>query len=310
MKVSTVRITAAGVLVALGRCTACFAIPPDPGLLSLVPPGSKIVAGAVAPLKDLHRGNFLVFTRANVLDIEDFISLARADGSLEIRQVILAASVGPDGVSAEHSLLVTGHFDTKRIYRSASATSTAWNYHEVGLIVVHPFERERATLRDDRLLAIINSRLAIFGTVLSVEEEIDRYLNSTQADATIMQSLSQLQNQYETWCLVSSLSFSGDILRVLTNLDPAFSQIDETSDAFLFGIRYGRKIEIEYVMNPRPVPQAVPVSSSPTEGMFGPADGGLSLASHSRMPSGTRGLVRISKARYEKWLAGLTQHQF
>lgn len=304
MKVSLASI----VLMTLAVCTASGALPPDPRLLSLVPPGSQIVAGTAAPLSDSHRGHFLIFTRANTLDVEDFFSLMGADPSLEVRQVIFAASAETSGASPEHSLLVIGHFDANRLHRSARTSSIAKKYHGVGLLIVHPFERERAILSQDRMLAIVNSSLVIFGTPSSVEEEIDRYLSRAAADASIMQKLNQLRNQDETWCLISPLPVDSQIPRVLWSLDPVFGEIDANSESLLFGIKYGRQIEFEYITNTRPVLQAVPPSSHSFDRMFSSAGSSLSLASNSSAQPGDRRVVKVSKARYERWLATLTQH--
>ena len=309
MAVSGLRTGIVLVLMALVEGVS-LAVPPDLRLLSLVPPDSEIVAGAAAPLHEHHRGNFLLFTRANTLDIEDFFALLGPDPSLEIDQVIFAASAGPGGASLEHSLLAIGHFDTGRLYKSANATSNVRNYHGVQAIVVHPFERERSLLGCDRLFAIIDSRLAIFGTAASVEEEIDRYLTGTPPDASIVQTLSQLRKQNETWCLVSSLSLGAEIARVLRSLDPAFGEIDESSDTLLFGITYGKQIEFEYEVNGAPPDDhGVLVSLSPTERAFNPSDGGeLMLHSTTAAERGFRRVVKVSRVRYDKWLANMTSH--
>lgn len=308
MKVSGIRTGSALVLMALTSGVS-LAVPPDPRLLSLVPPDSQIIAGAVAPLHEHHRGNFLLFTRANTLDIEDFFSLLGADPSFEIHQVIFAASTGPGGAPPEHSLLAIGHFDTDRLYRrSANATSSAMNYHGIDVIVVPPFERERAFLGHDRLFAIIDARLAIFGTIASVQEEIDRYLTGTPPDASIVRKLGQLRKQNETWCLITSLSLGAEIARVLKSLDPAFGEIDERSNTLLFGITYGREIEFEYEMKAASSEEVL-VSLSPTEKSFLPTDGGELTSTFTKAAErGSRRVVKISRARYDKWLADMTPH--
>jgi hypothetical protein len=307
MKLSIARIVGAHFLMALVGCTLSFALPPDQLLLSLLPPGSQIVGGA-APLAKSHRGNFLIFTRANTLDIEDFFSLIGADASAEIHQLAFAASAGRDGTPPEHSVLAIGHFDARHVYRFATAMSIAGTYHGVTLFLVHPFQREHAILNDDRLLAIVNSRLAIFGTTLSVKEEVDRFLNGTPADAAIMRELSQLLDQNETWCLISSLSLNSEIARVLKSLDPAFADIEAVGDGLLFGIKYGRKIEFEYVIRRQADPQATIAPSRPHPGMFTSGGNGLLLAPDLQLQQGNRHVVKISKGRYQKWLANLTQH--
>ena len=280
---------------------------PDPQLLSLVPPDSQIVAGAAAPLEGGSRGNFLIFTRANTLDLADFFSVVGADASHKVNQVIFAASAQPGHANLEHSVLVSGNFDAKQIYRSESTSATSF-YHGVKVIVLRPFERERAFLMQDRWFATLDSRLSILGTISSAQEEIDRYLSGAAPDTSIVQRLSSLRSADDTWCFISSLELGAEIPRVLKDLDPALSDIDEASDTILFGIRYGRQIEFEYVVNALrgtdPVPGRLVGSS------FNSANRGLSSARDSELSVGTgsRRVVKISRGRYDRWLEDLTAH--
>jgi len=281
--------------------------PPDPHLLSLVPPDSQIVAGAAAPLAGGSRGNFLIFTRANILDLSDFFSVVGADASHKIDEVIFAASARSGGANVEHSVLVSGIFDAKRIYKS-ELMSAGRDYHGVKVVVLRPFERERSFLKQDRWFAILDSRLSILGTISSVQLEIDRYLSATSLDTSIMQTLSSLQSKDDTWCLISSLELGAEIPLILKDLDPALSDMDQARGTILFGIRYGRQIEFEYVINTLagadPGPGRLPGKS------FNPATRDLSFRPGSEISLGTRTrhVVKISRARYEKWLDGLTAH--
>jgi len=274
-----------------------------------VPPDSQIVAGAAARSGDRNRGNFLFFTRANTLDLVDFFSIVGVDASRKIDQIIFAASA-PGGryTSLEHSVLVGGDFDVKRIYMSAQSTSMTTDYRGVRVLVVHPFQRERTFLNQDRWFAIIDSHLAIFGTVSSAQREIARFLAGATPDDLIVKRLSALRSADDTWCLVSSLAFGADISRVLKDLDPAFVNVDEMSDTILFGIKYGREVEFEYVVNA--LPEVDSVMSPPARMSFKPPNSGFLFTrdSASRSGSGSPRVVKIPRARYDKWLAGLTQH--
>src|SRR5437764_8881470 len=92
---------------------------PDPRLLSLVPPDSQIVAGALARKETRNHSNFLFYTRANTLDIADFVSIVGVDATRRIDQMIFTA-LTRDGsnTNLEHRLLVSWDFDAKRIYTS------------------------------------------------------------------------------------------------------------------------------------------------------------------------------------------------
>lgn len=268
------------VFAALLTASAGLAQPSNSLLLSLVPPESLIVAGSIAPLQEHHHGAFLIFTRANTLDIEDFFSLVGADASHEIKQIIFAASAGVDGGDPEHSLLVSGHFDTKRTVGS----TTTDRYRGLTIFVVHPFDRERALLRHDRLLAIVDSRLAVFGTARSVKKELDRFLDRTPADNSLIRRLGSLRNQDETWCLVSSPLSGSEVLLVMSKLDPVLAEIRKKSDSILFGIHCGRLIEFEYVLHVSQDAQELPGASQQIEGLFSPANKGLLFVANSSIP--------------------------
>jgi hypothetical protein len=55
--------------------------PPDPRLLSLVPPGTQVVAGVSNRTPAGQPGSFLLMSRNNLVDRRDFISLAAVDDS-------------------------------------------------------------------------------------------------------------------------------------------------------------------------------------------------------------------------------------
>jgi hypothetical protein len=308
MKLSTRRIGSAhalllGVLFQFGS-TISTALSPDPRLLSLVPPDSQIVAGASAPSKPGQGLHFLFVSRANHFDFADFVALAASDPSHVIREVILTTTISDRaGDSQQHSLLASGHFDTTRIFESARASSKIGHYHGIPVLQVDPFERERAIFHDQRWLAIIDSRVAMFGTFSTVEQEIDRYLTAAKPDASIMQRLELLRDKDETWCLISSLDLGTEIRGMVEKLDPALGKLVENTHSFQFGIRCGRQFELEYVVNAVPIQEAEDISNSqiPVDSV---PPGRWSFSSRTVMipMGGLRGIVKVSRSRYEKWL--------
>ena len=101
---------------------AAHGLPADLPMLSLVPPRTQVIVG-VGPAEKSHRqGHFVLFTVANTIDYEDFMSLAAADPTLQIDELIFTAAAGPNPASAEHSVIVSGRLQRNRIYR-ASANS-------------------------------------------------------------------------------------------------------------------------------------------------------------------------------------------
>ena len=307
MKYTMTHTLALLVVFALESAVMALAQAPDRGLLALVPPDSQIVGGSLAPYAEHHRVQFLVFARANTLDLQDFFSIAGVDASRAVDEVVFAASGGHEPAHPEHSLLVRGRFDKDRIL-SALPGAVVGVYRGVAVVSLQPFERERALLQDARLLAIIDSRLAIFGTAPSVRQEIDQYLDGTGADSAVVKEISSLQNQDETWCLISSLALGVEVPRMLKTLDPAFGQMDVTSGRLLFGIRYGRQIEFEYEADLSPsLATSVAFSGPRTTELFQPAK---YRSPTSAVESGrrVRRVVRISRAHYQRWLANMVQY--
>jgi hypothetical protein len=174
---------------------------------------------------------------------------------------------------------------------------------------VDPFARERMLFHDKRLLAIIDSHLAMFGTPSSVEQEIDRYLTAAAPDASMMQRLELLSNKNQTWCLVSSLDLGVEIRRMAEKLDPAIGKLIENSQSFQFGIRYGRRFELEYVINAVPSPDAED-SLEPQISSNSTSPGRWSFSSRTAMTptGGLRGMVKVSRSRYDKWLSEFGTH--
>jgi hypothetical protein len=58
------------------------AAPPDPRLLSLVPPGTQVVAGVSIRTTAGQPESFLLMSRNNVIDRRDFISLSAVGDSM------------------------------------------------------------------------------------------------------------------------------------------------------------------------------------------------------------------------------------
>ena len=83
-------------LIPLFAVASSSALPPDPRILALVPPGSRIVAGMTAPQSVGQPGSFLLVTVNNTADLEEFFALTGSDESRFIHQVILkAAAIEP-----------------------------------------------------------------------------------------------------------------------------------------------------------------------------------------------------------------------
>jgi hypothetical protein len=279
------------------------AMPPDPRLLSLVPGAPQLVAGiSSTPSRESH---FLLMTRNNEVDFQDFMALSGVDDARVIHQVILVASITVAG-QAEHSLLASGYFDQARIFTAALQNGAGVNeYRGIKLLVLQPFARERARLKDVRWLAILGSSVMLFGSPASVQEEMDRYVAHNAPDPLLTQRLARLHGDDETWCVVENFVHNSDIHGALSLLDTNLASLTDDGDAFQFGIHLGRRVRFEYEItrasgdSPRPIFVSL-VRSLAGEGI---KDSSLMPASETTGDGGSEhGELQVSRARYETWI--------
>lgn len=286
-------------LIAAGIASAA---PPDPRLLSLVPRDAHLVAGMNNSSRE---GLFLLITRNNEVDFHDFLALSGVDDTRVFRQVILAASQGV-AAHAEHSLLASGHFDQARIYTAAVQNGAGVNqYRGIKLLVLLPFERERAAFKDVRWLTILDSNVAILGTMASVREELDRYLDGSPADPLLQQKLARLHSDDDTWCVVENFVRNADVQLALSLLDTNLAALTEDGDSFQFGIHFGRRVRFEYEITRASGDSPKTIFVSLVRSLAGQGTKKSALMPTSETTGNglsERSEVEVSRARYETWI--------
>ena len=295
----------------LGGITA--AASHDPRLLSLVPPGAQLVAGIGAPSIQGQPDNFVLMTHYNSVDMEDFFALTGADDERTIHQIVFVSATSTVGQLNEHSLLVSGHFDQLHVFKSASQGGAAvTDYRSVPILVIQPLARERGTLHDVRWLAILDSRVLVFGTISSTRLELDRYLEHSRTDDALLRRLAHLRSKDQTWCVLSAPvknlslpTWRHEIYAVLAKLNAELADLAQSGNDLEFGLYYGRRVEFEYELTSAStaVRRVRPDSlrQSPVE----PAKS-ASLLSALGTPgdANTRhGVIVVSMSRYNTWLA-------
>jgi hypothetical protein len=283
------------------------AAPPDLALLSLVPPGAQIVAGITNRPSPGKPGSFLLMTRNNVIDRNDFISLAGVDDSKIIRQMIFASGGSDTSESGEHSLLISGHFDQARIFKAAVDNgATVTEFRGFRVLVQHPFERELGTFKDVRWLAVIDSKVALFGTMFSVQQELDRHFTGSAVDPSLMQKLDRLRRDDATWSILGMFKFDDEIEHALGSLDPILATLVHAGTSFLFGVRYGKKIEVEYEGTVPSGESPQTFANSSMESLVAGNLKGFSLLLHPDLTAeraSVRGVIKVAMDRYAAWLA-------
>jgi len=273
------------------------AAPVDPKLLSLVPPGTQLVAGVSYQTPTGHLESLLVMGPDNLLDRCDLISLAGVDDSKVIRQMIFADGGSAPSTLGEHSILVSGRFDQTRIFKAAvSNGATVTEFRGFRVLVQQPFERELGTFKDVRWLVVIDSKMALFGTRFSVQQELDRYLDGSVVDPLLMQKVSRLRSDNATWSVLGVFNADDELEQAFGSLDAALANLIHDRKPFQFGIRYGRKVEVEYEVTVPSGAFAQSISDFSTQSLVAPRlDPTADRAPVHRV-------VKVTTKQYETWL--------
>jgi hypothetical protein len=279
---------------------------PDPKLLSLVPPGTQIVAGMTTQVPRGRPDGFLLVGQSNAVDRSDFLSLVGVDDSRIIHQIIFAAGGADPSTLGEHSLLVSGHFDQKRIFRAAVENGARLSdFRGIRVLVQKPLPRDLGTLKDVRWLAVIDSTVALFGTISSVQQELDRQLAGSAVDPSLMHKLARLRRDDATWSVIRTVERNDKVRHALGSLDPILANLIHDGDSFQFGVRYGRKVEVEYEIKSSSSAPAQANSNSLTRTLVGGNLTGSSLLPLHDMTGDSaplRGVVKVAMTRYTAWL--------
>ncbi len=216
----------------------------DPSLLSLVPPGAVIVAEVTYGAEP----TFLVLTRKNIADLMDLQSISGVDPTRMIGLTLFIAVRDGQGLVSEHSLLASGHFDTRHIFKAAMENGAIkTEYRGIPVLILRLVERDKGISRGLRWLAFIDSQMAIFGTIAMVQEELSRYLAHSPADLSLMERLSHLRSTDQSWCVLTPTIHNKELVRrTLAALEPNPGEPDHDDYGLIMGIHFGRRVEIEY----------------------------------------------------------------
>jgi hypothetical protein len=285
---------------------------PDPRLLSLVPPGAQLVAGISASMFEGQPHNFVLMTQNNWFDLQDFFALTGADDTRSIHQIVFVEVASKEWEPSGHSLLVSGHFDQSHVFKSAADNRAAVaNYRGIPLLEIQPFVREHGKFNGVRWLAVLDSRVLIFGSIAITKLELDRYLARSETDESLLRRLGRLRSKDQTWCLLlassrtlPSLTRGHEIQDVLAELNPELAEFTQPGNEFEFGLHYGRRVEFEYEVT----------FASSGSSRVGSDSLTLSAVEHagstSLLPNLNRagdantlhGVIAVSMSRYKEWL--------
>lgn len=286
---------------------SAWAVSPDPRLLSLVPPHAEILSGIKpSPAKD-QPNRFLLATTQDKIDMDDLAALSGVDSNRSVHEILLEAARNHSGRLNEHSLLVSGRFDQARIFRSAvSNGATVTKYRGVDVLVVEPFLRERGVLDDVRWLAILDSGIVLFGTISSVEEELDRYLSHSSADPSFRRHLDRLKRDNETWSMLLASSGNAQTPVAIKSIEPVLPGVIPMGSTLAFSTHFGSQIEFEYDLSASSeadIQSSFHSLSLTFLGSAAKASTFLPEPKSSRPEYDLHGEGKLTKERYQAWMA-------
>jgi TonB family protein len=173
---------------ALGLTGSLFAA--DPGLLSLAPPDSQVMAGVnfeQVRLSPLGQDSLAQTGQLPDASMEKLLEAAGFDPRRDLRELLVSASGQPNGGSA--IFLVRGAFDVPKILEAAgSGGATIETYKGVSIIG-----------NQQGAMAFPDSTLAIAGDVAGVRAAIDRKSAPTVIGAALAAQVNELSSTEDAW---------------------------------------------------------------------------------------------------------------
>lgn len=269
------------------------AIVPDPVILSLISPQAQLISEMHAFPSGNQEHSFLLMTHDTKTDLDDFAALEGADPAFYTREIIFEVTPDINGALCTHSLLATGRYNREHIYKSALQNGASlMHYRKMDVLVIAPFLREKDVFQETRLFVILNNNIALFGSILNVEHEMDRYLDRSSADPVLLQQLSHLKKTAETWSMLRDISSDPQMTYALQALESVLPVPLPMGNTVEISIHYGSHIELEYDLSG---PEDTVQSSAFPASTF--------LASANHHPA--HGTVKLSRERYNAWIADI-----
>ena len=122
-----------------------------------------------------------------------------------------------------------------------------------------------------------------------------------------MQKLDRLRRDDATWCVLGMFRFDDEIEHALGSLDPVLANLIHDGKSFQFGVRYGKKVEVEYEVTAPSSVSAQAIPNSSMQSLVAGSRNGFSLLPPLDLTAdraSVRGVVKVEMARYAARLAG------
>ena len=222
--------------------------PLDFKLLSLIPPGAQVISGFQNNQRvHVAGGPLLLSTHNNGLDLQDWVAIASVDPERVYNEVMQVTFAPPDAFLREHLLLVSGKFHREQIFHSAEMNgATRTTYLAETILVIQPFLREKDEMMDTRWLAILDDRIAVFGTRWMVEQAISRFENRAVPDPALLKQLALFRHDVDSWNLIKSLPFPASSI-FLQPLSP-WSEIFDRAEYLMVSTSFDTKVRVDFLV--------------------------------------------------------------
>ena len=165
----------------------------DPGLLNLVMPDAKILAGVnVSQVLASPFGQFLI-VRLQTQDqhLSDIITKTGFDPRRDLIELLLASNGAQS--NASHLTLARGTFNPNQIAAAATAAGASSEIYKTVTIVENK--------KPSQAFAFLDTTLAVAGSVDDVKGAIDRQFVPTSADAGLLNAANQLSGTQDAWAV-------------------------------------------------------------------------------------------------------------
>ncbi|HYL39317.1 MAG TPA: hypothetical protein VEV17_25585 [Bryobacteraceae bacterium] len=239
--------------IVLGLAVQAAALAADPGLLRLVMPDAKVIAGMqVDQTKNSLFGQYVLdHMQVDDASFQRFVAGTGFDPRHDVSEILIASNWGSAAPQSRWLVLAKGVFDVHRILRAAESRGAhTSNYQGADLFTFSDNAPPAASINPpatavENAIAFFDSGTAAMGDLPSVKAAIDRRRNNTSAANQVVAKVRDLSAKNDFWfaTLVPLAEFAdampdpnlGGAMRTST-----FAAVTEVSG----GIRFGDTVTI------------------------------------------------------------------
>ena len=170
----------------------------DPGLLRLVMPDAKVIAGLqVNRTRDSAFGQF-VLSRMQLDDeaFKKFVADTGFDPRRDVTELMIASNWESNTPQSRWMVLAKGVFDLGKIQQAAAGTGAAISNFQGAMI--YSFSGSAAP-ESDNAIAFLDGSSAVMGDLTSVKAAVTRQRSGTPAAGNLVQKVGDISGKNDFW---------------------------------------------------------------------------------------------------------------